>query len=100
MRKGKILLWAGVLVVIPTICFAGLVGSVPQSMDVEGDCPGCNRIYDVNRDGVINFMDAGLAWSYATSPELHDFHGDLLYDVNMDGQVNFQDAGLIWVNRD
>jgi len=62
--------------------------------------PGCNRIYDVNRDETINFMDAGLAWSYAVSPELHHPYGDLLYDVNMDGMVNFMDAGLIWVNRD
>ena len=61
---------------------------------------GCNRIYDVNRDMVINFQDAGLCWIYITTPELHDVHGDLLYDVNCDGQVNFQDCGLIWVNRD
>jgi len=98
MNKKNVILYAGVLLVIPTLIFAGIVGSVPQaSMKADG---GCNRIYDVNRDGRINFMDAGLAWTYSTTPEIHDMHGDLLYDVNMDGTVNFQDAGLIWVNRD
>ena len=61
---------------------------------------GCNRIYDVNRNGIINFQDAGLCWVYAIDHDNRTFYGDLLYDVNMDGQVNFQDAGLIWVNRD
>jgi len=61
---------------------------------------GCNRIYDVNRDEIINFQDAGKCWVYITTPELHCEFGDLLYDVNCDGRVNFMDAGLIWVNRD
>ncbi len=61
---------------------------------------GCNRIYDVNRNGVINFQDARLCWSYAIDYVNRTFYGDLLYDVNMDGNVNFQDCGLIWVNRD
>jgi len=61
---------------------------------------GCNRIYDVNRNEIINFQDAGLTWIYITTPEIHNEFGDLLYDVNYDGQVNFQDCGLIWVNRD
>lgn len=59
----------------------------------------CNRIYDVNRDGTINFQDAGLCWVYIQN-DLGDSYGDLLYDVNMDGQVNFQDCGIIWVHRD
>jgi len=119
MNKKKVVLWAGVLLVIPTLVFAGIVGSVQQaSLDVNEDrllmrlqiferifynnyeSSGCNRIYDVNRDGVINFQDSGLCWVYATTPELHDLHGDLLYDVNCDGRENFMDAGLIWVNRD
>jgi len=61
---------------------------------------GCNRIYDVNRNGIINFQDAGLCWAYGNDPGNYTFHGDLLYDVNMDGQVNFQDAGLCYINRD
>jgi len=98
MNKKKIIIYAGVLLVTMIFVGVGIVSSNPsQSIGID---IGCNRIYDVNRDKVINFQDAGLCWIYATSPELHDFHGDLLYDVNMDGRVNFQDAGLIWVNRD
>ena len=120
MNRKKVVLWAGVLLVIPTLVFAGIVGSVQQaSMDnVDEDrllmhlqfyerilynnyeSSGCNRIYDVNRDCVINFQDSGLCWIYVTTPELHCEFGDLLYDMNYDGQVNFQDCGLIWVNRD
>lgn len=96
MNKKKIIIYAGVLIVVAAFVLVGSAGSIEKASS-DG---GCNRIYDVNRDKVINFQDAGLCWIYATSPELHDFHGDLLYDVNMDGRVNFQDAGLIWVNRD
>lgn len=100
MNRKKILFYAGVLCVIPTVCFASLVGSVSQSTMNSNEGGGCNRIYDVNRDTVINFQDAGLCWTYIQHDEWHCEYGDLLYDVNMDGQVNFQDCGLIWVNRD
>jgi len=95
MNKKKVVIYAGVLLAIAALVSIGSVSSIEKN---KGD--GCNRIYDVNRDTVINFQDAGLCWVYITTPEIHDVHGDLLYDVNMDGQVNFQDCGLIWVNRD
>ena len=100
-NKKKIILYAGVLTAV--ICLIGVSSAVKPNESVEksdlGDTKGCNRIYDVNRDGVINFQDAGLCWVYIQN-DLGDPYGDLLYDVNMDGQVNFQDAGLIWINRD
>ena len=86
--------YAGVLLV--TIVF--ICSSIVTSNNTRnGD--GLNRIYDVNRDGNINFQDAGLCWTYIQD-DTDDPYGNLLYDVNMDGQVNFQDAGLIWTNRD
>lgn len=98
-NKKKYILYAGVLLVtLIFVCSSIATSNAPMKITMKEN--GCNRIYDVNRDGTINFQDAGLAWIYATSPEIHDFHGDLLYDVNMDGNVNFQDAGLIWINRD
>ena len=119
MNKKKIIFYAGVLVVV-SLMFVSPVSSIQKanSMDVDEDrllmrlqmferifynnykSIGCNRIYDVNRDHVINFQDAGLCWSYAVDYDNRTFYGDLLYDVNCDGQVNFQDAGLCWVNRD
>ena len=66
----------------------------------EEECIGINRIYDVNRDGKINFQDAGLCWVYIQDEELHCEFGDLLYDVNIDGVVDMQDSNLIWINRD
>ena len=93
MRNKKSILYAGViLMALLFICSSVAISTTKET--------GCNRIYDVNRDGRINFQDAGLCWTYITTPENHCEYGDLLYDVNMDGQVNFQDAGLIWVNRD
>ena len=71
-----------------------------NSRNIEPLNTNCNRIYDVNRDEIINFQDAGLTWIYITTPEIHNKFGDLLYDVNYDDQVNFQDCGLIWINRD
>ena len=98
MNRKKIIIYAGVLLVTMIFVGVGIVSSNPsQSIGID---IGCNRIYDVNRDEIINFQDAGKCWVYITTPELHDLHGDLLYDVNMDHQVNFQDCGLIWVNRD
>jgi len=59
-----------------------------------------NRIYDVNRDGVINYRDAGKCWVYLSHPEDHNVYGDLLYDVNIDGVVDDDDMLLIWQFRD
>lgn len=52
--------------------------------------------YDVNKDGTINFQDAGLTWVHRTT----QFPYDPLYDMNNDGTVNFQDAGIVWIHRD
>jgi len=98
MKKKKVIIYATVLIAIATLVCIGTVSSYEKN--TNNNDGGCNRIYDVNRDGVINYQDAGLCWVYTTTPEIHCEFGDLLYDVNMDGQVNFQDAGLIWVNRD
>ena len=100
IRNKKIMLYAGVLLAILVFVCSSIGTSNNNFVKTTIREKNCNRIYDVNRDGTINFQDAGLAWVYATTPEIHDMHGDLLYDVNMDGQVNFQDAGLIWINRD
>lgn len=99
MKNKKILLYAGVLLATMIFVCMGVVTS-NQSMKTTNANNGCNRIYDVNRNGVINFQDAGLCWNYMITPEIHDLHGNFLYDVNMDGNVNFQDCGLIWINRD
>ena len=131
MNKKKIVLYAGVMLVVAAFVLVGSASVVEKNcvpslsvndyvlssreerilrfrLSIFEDryygmfivSGGCNRIYDVNRDEIINFQDAGKCWVYITTPELHDLHGDLLYDVNMDHQVNFQDCGLIWVNRD
>jgi len=100
-KNRKIILYAGVLTAI--ICLVSVSSAVKPNESIEksdsGDTKGCNRIYDVNRDTVINFQDAGLCWVYIQD-DVDDPYGNLLYDVNMDGNVNFQDAGLIWINRD
>jgi len=99
------------------------------------DCPECPEcwdcsIFDVNRNGRVNFQDAGLAWIYIQSryncistgtnilPSLlvsnnvdiadcdigynlkHNDYAEYLYDVNCDGIANFDDVMLIWENRD
>lgn len=99
MNKKKVVIYAGVLLVVPMLVFVGLVGSTPQVSINNNNDVGCNRIYDVNRDTIINFQDAGLCWVYIQSG-VTDPYAELLYDVNCDGMVNFQDCGLIWVNRD
>jgi len=101
-EKNKIFLYAGVLLATLVFVYMGIATSNQTNTILETinkENGGCNRIYDVNRDSVINFQDAGLCWVYIQN-DLGDPYGDLLYDVNMDGTVNFQDAGLIWVNRD
>jgi len=98
MRNKKIIIYAGVL--LATLFFIGMNVATSNNIKTTTSEEGCNRIYDVNRDEIINFQDAGLCWTYITHDELHCEYGDLLYDVNMDSQVNFQDCGLIWVNRD
>lgn len=90
MDKKKIGIYAGVLLVILTV-----IGTV----NITGDEQNENRIYDVNRNGVINFQDAGQCYVYYTN-EINDEYGNLLYDVNFDGIVNEDDAVEIWMNRD
>ena len=99
IRNKKIMLYAGVLLAILVFVCSSIGTSNNNFVKTTIREKNCNRIYDVNRDGTINFQDAGLCWVYIQN-NLDDPYGDLLYDVNMDGQVNFQDAGLIWINRD
>lgn len=63
-----------------------------------------SRIYDVNRDGRINFNDVKIVLNYT-----NEKHGkislqisgyNLLYDVNVDSLVDMKDAEEIWANRD
>jgi len=78
-----------------------------------------NEIYDVNKDGTVNYQDAGLVHIHRYNPYDVNLDGTVdfddvmetwnhrsgrapfehIYDVNDDGKVNFQDAGLCWVNR-
>ena len=98
--NGSVLLKAGVVVsvvVLLVVVFSGFVAGDPP---VGVRRLSCNRVFDVNRDGRINFQDAGLCHVYSVSPESHTFYGDLLYDVNMDGVVDDVDVDLIWSNRD
>ena len=90
MNKKKLFLYAGVLM---TILF--LIGTI----SITGDGENPNRIYDVNRNGVINFQDAGLCYIYYHY-EIDNEYGNLLYDVNFDGIVDEADCIEIWVNRD
>ena len=55
-----------------------------------------NNKYDINKDGDVDFQDAGLVWIHRSSQTLYDE----TYDVNTDGEVDFQDAGLVWMHRD
>lgn len=78
------------------------------------ECPECedcdrNPIYDVNRDGIINFEDSSLIWDYIGSDMGYresKFYGkygnawNLLYDVNCDGKVNNDDAQSVWNHCD
>jgi len=89
-NKKKIIMYAGVLL---TILF--LVGTVVTIGDGEQE----NRIYDVNRNGVINFQDAGLCFVYIHDG-IDDEYGNLLYDVNLDGVVTEEDCIDIWMHRD
>jgi len=65
-----------------------------------------NFIYDVNRDGVVDFFDSFTVYQY-----INEVYGpineiifekyqkpiyDKLYDVNIDGKVNNKDYELIW----
>ena len=61
-KKNKtFFLYAGVLTAV--ICLIGVSSAVKPNESVEKNNEGgCNRIYDVNRDGTINFQDAGLIW--------------------------------------
>ena len=83
-------IYAGVLLVILFI-----VGTIV----IMGYEPTENRIYDVNRNGVINFQDAGLCYVYYHNGVDNEY-GNLLYDVNFDGVVDVDDAIEIWEHRD
>ncbi len=50
---------------------------------------------DVNGDGRINVLDAGLIVSYYTGVKALDETQQLAADVNGDGRINVLDAGLI-----
>jgi len=52
--------------------------------------------YDVNKDGVVDFQDAGLVWIHRSSQVPYETY----YDMNDDGVVDFQDAGIVWIHRD
>jgi len=76
------------------LLFGGIVSSLETPSKNK-----CNRICDVNRDGRINFQDAGLCHVYIQD-EVDDYYGNLLYDVNIDGIVDNMDVMFIWNNRD
>ncbi len=72
----------------------------------EEDCPLCDEeqnpggdpeyvLGDVNGDGRINVLDAGLIVSYYTGVKDLDETQQLVADVNGDGKINVLDAGLI-----
>jgi len=89
--------WKGgiLVIVVATIMLVG-AGVVVLG---ENDEANLNRIYDVNRDGIINFQDAGLCWLYIRDG-IDDPYGNLLFDVNIDGIVDENDYKSIWYNRD
>ncbi len=90
MNKKKVILYAGAILMV--LFFIGTVITM-------GNEPTENRIYDVNRNGEINFQDAGLTYVYYYN-EVSNEYGDLLYDVNFDGVVNEDDCIDIWMHRD
>ena len=68
-----------------------------------------NRIYDVNRDGIIDYKDACETLSYINhKPSFFEQIVYLrftdarkkLYDVNIDGVVDTLDVEEIWANID
>ncbi len=67
----------------------------------NGVCTGCGQeektyvLGDVNGDGRINVLDAGLIVSYYTGVKTLDETQQLAADVNGDGRINVLDAGLI-----
>jgi hypothetical protein len=67
------------------------------------ECPK-SRIYDVNRDGTIDFSDVQIVLNYIGKKHSNfnnAFTGyHLLYDVNVDQKVDMTDAEDIWANRD
>jgi len=128
MNKRKLvmgLVIAGILLAVAI--FAGCINTneeseeCPECPECE-DCSGINRIYDVNRDGKINFQDAGLAWVYIAGGKypwvyadvdisntiwsnyaqfkVYNKYAELLYDVDIDGDADWDDVQLIWENRD
>jgi len=68
-----------------------------------------NRIYDINRDGVIDYLDsAEVLWyikhglTYVETLIFNHYGNPYqkLYDVNIDGRVNMEDVHDIWINCD
>lgn len=68
-----------------------------------------NAIFDVNRDGVVNYLDAAEVLWYIQHGRsmvekfVFSKYGnpyESLYDVNADGVVDMKDVELIWQNRD
>jgi len=84
------------------ICYAGVIATLLFlicTISITGDEQNENRIYDVNRNGVINFQDAGLCYVYIYNG-VDDPYGNLLYDVNFDGVVSEEDCIDIWMHKD
>jgi len=96
MKKTNII--CGLLLVV-AVCSTIVVAAMPAEKIVHQNGENCNRIYDVNRDGRINYQDAGLCFVYVRD-NIDDPYGNLLYDVNIDGVVDDSDYLLIWQNRD
>jgi len=67
------------------------------------ECPK-SRIYDINRDGIIDFNDVKTVLNYTNKKHnkiyLKITGYNLLYDVNVDSQVDMTDVEEIWANRD
>lgn len=87
LKKGYILL---ILIIFGIIIYLAW-----QSTGQEEQCvPGQ---YDVNRDGIVDYRDAGLIWTHQTT-EGHKY--EMKYDMNCDGVVDDTDADLVWEHRD
>jgi hypothetical protein len=100
--------------------YEGLLKNAEENINLlqkeidEFECPECedcdrNPIYDVNRDGIINFEDSTLILNYINHEIKYienicysEFGNawELLYDVNYDGKVNLDDAQLVSNNMD
>jgi len=102
MKNKKLyLFYAGAIAMTMLLLCVSLGVGTSGSIKEENRNVGCNRIYDISRNGIISLHDVEMTWRYITmGDEYHCWEGDLLFDVNCDGLVNFQDCGLIWVHRE